>query len=117
MEVVLDDRKFKRIRSPVSKGHESHVSLLAAFNMSEKFVSFSVRAAVLLHESAEFFLRKMSIFASSSLEHMNSFLYRRVGKEAVEFGEGDMTVTVRDFMVEIINLSLGHGVPAGISNC
>jgi hypothetical protein len=58
----------------------------------------------------------MSIFASSSLEHMNSFLHRRVGKEAVKFGEGDFTVTVRDLMVEVVNLLLGHGFPAGIAN-
>jgi len=79
VEVVFDDGKLKTVRGPISKGNEGNVSFLTSLNILEKFVSLACRAAVFLHESHEFFVRQMSIFASSALEHMNSFLNGLVG--------------------------------------
>lgn len=116
MEVVFDDGKLKTVRGPVSKGNEGNVSFLTSLNTLEEFVSFASGAAIFLHESYEFFIRKMSIFASSALEHMNSFLDGLAGKEAIKLGEGNSSVTVRNFMVEVVNLRLGHRFPSWITN-
>ena len=69
------------------------------------------------HAAEDVANHKRKLAAEKQEEKEQKKMAQKLKKEAIEFGESNSAVAIRDFMVKVINLSLGHGFPARISNC